>query len=138
MNKQLDMRSSFLGEVTLELKINSYMNNNRMYIGLVQVDEGVPEHFADLTVNINAPCPDYCGYVDTNNCPDLEEFIKKHNLGEFTGIVGSSGFCNYPLYMFHVDKLRKVAPDDMEHFERTVMGFVPEREKENSIMTGGR
>jgi hypothetical protein len=138
MNKQLEMSSGFFGKVMLELEISSYMDNNRLYIGLVQVDGEFSEHFADLTVNINAKCPDYCGYVDTNKCPELEEFILEHNLGEFTGIVGSSGFCAYPLYMFHVDKLREVAPDDMEHFERTVMGIEPEKEKENNIMTGGR
>ena len=55
-----------------------------------------------------------------------------------SGMMGNSGFCAYPLYMFHVDKLRELAPDDMECFERTVMGIVPEKEKDNSIMTGGR
>ncbi len=59
-----------------------------MYIGLVQVDGEYPEHFADLTVNISAPCPDYCGYVDINKCPELEAFIEKHGLGEFTGLMG--------------------------------------------------
>ena len=130
MNKQLDMNSDFFGEVTLELEISSYMDNNRIYIGLVEVDGEYPEHFADLTVNISAPCPDYCGYVDTNNCPELEGFIEKHGLGEFTGLVGSSGFCSYPLYLFNPEKLREAAPEDMEHFERTVMGITPKKQQE--------
>lgn len=37
MKKQLEMDSRFSGKVTLELEINSYMDNNRMYIGLVEV-----------------------------------------------------------------------------------------------------
>jgi len=129
MKKQLEMDSRFSGKVTLELEINSYMDNNRMYIGLVEVGGEYPEHFADLTVNISAPCPDYCGYVDTNNCLELEEFIVKNGLGEFTGLMGSSGFCSYPLYLFNPEKLREAAPEDMEHFERTVMGIVPEKDR---------
>mgnify|MGYP004509278895 FL=1 len=124
MNKQLEMESRFSGKVMLELEINSYMDNNRMYIGLVELDG---EHFADLTVNISAPCPDYCGYVDINNCPELEEFIEKHGLGEFTGLVGGSGFYSYPLYLFNPEKLREIAPEDMELFERTVMGITSDR-----------
>jgi hypothetical protein len=50
MKKQLEMDSRFLGKVTPELEINSYMVNNRMYIGLVETDG---EHFADLAVNIS-------------------------------------------------------------------------------------
>ena len=129
MNKQLEMNSKFSGKVKLELEINAYMNNNRMYIGLVEVDGEYPEPFADLTVNIDAPCPDYCGYVDINNCPELEDFIVQHGLGEFTGLVGSSGFCSYPLYMFNVEKLREAAPESMEQFERSVMGVVPEQKE---------
>lgn len=130
MNKQLEMESSFWGKVKLELEINSYMDNNRMYIGLVEVDGEYPEPFADLTVNISAPCPDYCGYVDTNNCPELEGFIEKHGLGEFTGLMGNSGFCSYPLYLFDPEKLREVAPEGMENFEWTVMGKTPEKVQE--------
>ena len=130
MNKQLELESRFSGKVKLELEINSYMDNNRVYIGLVEVDGEYPEPFADLTVNISAPCPDYCGYVDINNCPELEGFIEKHGLGEFTGLMGNSGFCFYPLYLFDPEKLRKVAPEGMEHFERTVMGITREKQQE--------
>ena len=126
MNKQLEMESRFSGKVTLELEINSYMDNNRMYIGLVEPDG---EHFANLTVNISAPCPDYCGYVDINNCPELERFIEKYGLGEFTGMMGQSGYCSYPLYLFNPEKLREAAPEDMELFERTVMGITPEKDQ---------
>ena len=86
MNKQLEMDSRFSGKAKLELEINAYRNNNRMYIGLVEVGGEYSEHFADLTVNISAPCPDYCGYVDINNCPELEGFIEEHELGSLPGL----------------------------------------------------
>lgn len=131
MNKKLEMNSRFSGNVMLELEIASYMNNNRMYIGLI--DEN-GKHFADMTVNIDSPCPDYCGYIDINNCPELEDFIEKHGLGEFTGLMGQSGFCSYPLYLFNVEKLREAAPESMEHFERTVMGIDTKKEREERTL----
>lgn len=100
MNKQLEMESRFSGNVRLELEISSYMDNGRLYIGLVEVD---------------------------GECPELEGFIEKHGLGEFTGLVGNSGFGSYPLYLFNPEKLREAAPEDMECFERTVMGITPEK-----------
>lgn len=45
-------------------------------------------------------------YVDTNNNPTAEEFIKENNLGEFTGTFGQSGYCTYPLYKFDLKKLK--------------------------------
>ncbi len=129
MNKQLEMNSRFSGKVKLELEINAYMNNNRMYIGLIEVDGEYPEPFADLTVNIDAPCPDYCGYVDTNNCPELEDFIVQHGLGEFTRLAAGSDFCSDPLYMLNVEKLCEAGPESMEQFERSVMGVVPEQKE---------
>lgn len=44
-------------------------------------------------------------FVDTNNCPWAEKFIKDNGLGEPTGKVARSGFCTYPLYRFNLKKL---------------------------------
>ena len=38
--------------------------------------------------------------------PDIEKFITENDIGEFTGFTQRSGFCEYPLYLFNVDKLR--------------------------------
>ena len=64
----------------------------------IELEDGEP--FATLTVNIDILMPDYA-FVDTNNCPWAEEFIKENNLGEFTGTVRKSGYCSYPLYKFY-------------------------------------
>ena len=62
--------------------------------------------FANLTVNIDAPCPEYCAYVDTNNLSTAEEFIKDNELGEFSGFTAVSGYHEYPLYTFDPDGMR--------------------------------
>ncbi len=118
MENTLVFESRFSGRVPVRLEINSYMNNGRLYIGLTEAEGEYPEPFADMTVNIDGPCPPYCGYVDINNCPELEEFIEKNGLGEFTDMVGHSGFCQYPLYMFNAEKLRELEPDGMEVYEQ--------------------
>lgn len=123
MENALVFESRFSGKVPVKLEVNSYMNNGRLYIGLTETGGEYPEPFADVTVNIDAPCPPYCGYVDTNSCPGLEEFIVKNGLGEFTDMIGHSGFCQYPLYMFHAEKLRELEPYGMEVYEH---GLEPE------------
>ena len=45
--------------------------------------------------------------IDTNNCEWAEKFIKENELGTPTGIMGYSGFCEYPLYLFDTSKIRE-------------------------------
>lgn len=118
MGEKLEIESPWSGKELVVIEINSYMNNKRIYIGLNCEYEDSMEPYGDVTVNIDGPCPDYCGYLDTNNSPMLEAFVVNNNLGEFTGIVGQSGFCSYPLYSFNVDRLRELCPDGLESYER--------------------
>lgn len=66
--------------------------------------------FATLTVNLDG----YTGaglqsdtrtFVDTNNCPWAEKFLRENGIAKPTGIVMQSGFCSYPLYEFDLSKL---------------------------------
>lgn len=59
--------------------------------------------------------------------PEMEKFIKDNDLGEFTGLTLRSGFCEYPLYVFNVDKLRELCPKQMEKYES---GIDANREKQ--------
>lgn len=77
--------------------------NNRLAIVLYETNG---EAFAHLTVNlVNEQCPADCAYLDTNNFPQGEEFVKKNHLATFTGHYGHSGYCTYPLYRFDMDAL---------------------------------
>lgn len=64
------------------------------------------EPFARLTVNLNyGKLPENKAFVDINNCPWAEEFIRENKLGKPTGEIGYSGFCEYPMYEFNLDKI---------------------------------
>ena len=129
MSNGLKFKSQWGTEHTVELEIQQYLNNNCMHIDLIEVDSREP--YSNLTTNLGAKVPDYCAYIDINNLPEALRFIEEHNLGEFTGIVGFSGFCEYPLYMFNVERLRELCPDGMEMYERNigVKTKIPEKEK---------
>ncbi len=83
------------------IETDRYTVNNRLAIEL-WTDEG--EAFAHMTVNLpGAKCPEGCAYLDTNNLPGVEEFVRENDLAEMTGIFAQSGFCTYPLYRFNLD-----------------------------------
>ena len=119
MENTLKYNSPFSGEIQVSLEINTYLNNGCMYIGLVEQGE-YPEPYGDLTVNLVGKAPDYCGFVDLNNMPELERFIADNDLGEFTGLTQRSGFCEYHLYLFNVEKLRELCPDGMQVYEASI------------------
>lgn len=89
-------------EFSLNTFVGQYSTNGNLYIGLHE-DDGP---FADLTTNI-ASLGDSCAAIDTNNCPWAEELIKRYKLGEKTGYSLRSGFCDYPVYRFNMDKVKE-------------------------------
>lgn len=61
--------------------------------------------YATLTVNLGKMLESDKAYLDTNNFPEAEAFVKKYKLAEPTGNYAFSGFCAYPLYKFDLAKL---------------------------------
>jgi len=95
----------FYGEkFNLVAKTANYSDNDSLAV-MLETDEGEP--FAVLTVNLSDGVAEKeYQYIDTNNNSWAEEFIKKYKLGEPTGIMGFSGFCQYPLYKFNLEALK--------------------------------
>lgn len=82
-----------------------YVANNTLAVTLV-TEEGEP--FANITVNITDSiifANEAAAFVDTNNCPWAEDFLRETDLGSPVGIFGRSGYCEYPLYKFAVEKM---------------------------------
>lgn len=90
------------GTYDVRIKRSTYHKPKNLAI-ILDCDEGP---FATLTVNLEGACPPKdCAFVDTNNCPWAEGFIAAYELGKFLGAYGYSGFCQYPLYQFDLDKI---------------------------------
>lgn len=130
MGKTLELNTQWGSTEKVELEINQYRNNGCLSIGLIAVGEEYSEPYGDMTVNLNGRVPDYCGYVDMSNMPELAEFIEKNDIGEVTGLTARSGFNEYPLYLFHVDKLRELCPEGMAAYEHNIGKDKKPEEKE--------
>lgn len=63
--------------------------------------------FARLTVCLLDKLKENESYVDTNNCPWAEDFIREYKLGEIVGYK-ASGYCLYPKVAFDLDRFRNV------------------------------
>lgn len=108
----------WFGEMqNVSLEINQYMNNDNIYIGLSLPNED-SEFYGDATVNLSEELPPYCGYLDVDGIPNIEEFVKENGLGEDTGKTKRSGFVEYPLYIFNPEKLREICPKQVERYEK--------------------
>ena len=102
----------------MTLTVNTYVDNNSLYVGMTTVADRFPEPYGDVTVNLLSSVPPYCAFVDTNNMPELEDFLVKNGIAEFTGLMQKSGYCSYPLYQFNAEKMRRLCPDGMAAYER--------------------
>lgn len=86
-----------------------YMDTNPA-IRMLLVENGqISEPFGNLSVNLGTIPKEYkkdgkiAVFLDTNNLPDLPDFIESHKLGKATGYTRQSGYCQYPLYLLDED-----------------------------------
>lgn len=89
------------GDYNIALQTSKYDNGN---LAVMLIDTETGEDYAVLTVNLGTKLSgENMAYIDTNNFPEAEQFIKENNLGEPTGITRQSGFCEYPLYNLNLE-----------------------------------
>ena len=92
------------------VKFTKYTSNNTLAVQLICA-KAPWSVFATITVNLQGnpygmetrQDESRFAYVDTNNCPWVEEFLEENHIAKRTGIFAPSGFCTYPLYEFHQD-----------------------------------
>lgn len=146
MENQFIYHSPF-GDRPIKLAVSSYNANPlSLAITFTSLEDGLP--FGTGTVNIGSYTGNasllgpYCAYVDTNNLPDIEAFLKENHLAEpyirfGEQVYGFSGFCSYPLYQFERDLLMDLDPEGTAAYEKDyIQAFIEEQEKMNRAMYG--
>lgn len=97
-------------EEEVQIERHLYKYGNRLMLGLIGVYDGEREPYATLTVNLeNEENVDVNeAFVDVNNLTDARGFIERYGLGVPTGRIARSGYCEYPLYRFDLEKIDKL------------------------------
>lgn len=87
-------------EVTIQY--SNYFQTNKLAVTLLDEHEQI---YDVISVNLvdEELTNKNCAFVDTNNMPKAEEFLKKYNIAKPTGKFGHSGFCVYPEYEFNLE-----------------------------------
>lgn len=106
--KIFNCRTSKTGSTTpVTVRFTKYSNNNTLAVQLICA-KAPWAPYATITVNLGGSGNPFAGmqsdkhaFVDTNNCPWVEDFLKENHIAENTRISMPSGFCMYPLYKFN-------------------------------------
>lgn len=118
MEKRVPFKWEF-GDVEVSLWVSQYVQGDRLYIGLIVHDKDGAEPFCDMTVNLpHYPLRKNESFISHEMSTDLLRFIDENNLGVVQPRVGRSGFCEYALVEFNLDRLREFDPRGVENFEK--------------------
>ena len=96
----------------LIIRVLSYADRKRLYIGLYKEENGEWEDFGNLTVNL--PHEDVKkneAFIDHNFFESKLQFIKKYQLGEILPETAVSGYCTFSKVAFDLDRLEEFDPD---------------------------
>lgn len=100
----------------MTFQLANYADNGTLYVGLITNEEGYPEPWSNLTVNLDdsSRCKPNCAFIDTNNNGDeILDWLETNGFGEQTGRIAFSGWCIYPEFEFNMEELMKhLASDD--------------------------
>ena len=94
------------GHEDLIIRVLSYADRKRLYIGLYKEENGEWEDFGNLTVNL--PHEDVKkneAFIDHNFFESKLQFIKKYQLGEILPETAVSGYCTFSKVAFDLDRL---------------------------------
>ena len=106
------------GREELFLQIDGYGEDDNLYIGLYHMEDGCPESFADLTVNLPfAPLNNINeAYIDHNFSKEKLHFIRQHKLGKILPDTACSGYCIFQKVAFDLKKLAELDPEGTKRF----------------------
>ena len=119
--KTLEYEGSLCKE-ELILKVDSYRCKNRLFIAMVKKKDQEEELYDILTVSLpgeNIKINE--AFISDFECKYKLSFIRKYKLGEVLQRVGHSGFCDYRLVRFDLEKLAEYDPQGTREFMESHM-----------------
>jgi hypothetical protein len=97
----------------ISFELANYAENGNLFVGMITHNEGYPEPWGDLTVNLSVKCTSNRAYIDTNNNgSEIINWLVQNNLGYATGRLMNSGWCTYTEFEFNMDNLMKHVTED--------------------------
>lgn len=98
--------------------LHRYADNGNLRVDLITHEEGYPEPWQNLTVNLGK-CMEGYAYIDTNNNgEEILRWLFENGIGHLTGAVRQSGFCLYPEFEFNIEKLLEYTTSGADILER--------------------
>ena len=97
----------------ITFNLANYVENGNLYVGMITNEEGWPEPWSNLTVNLSVPCKPNCAFIDSNNNGvEIINWLLENNLGNLTGREMTSGWCRYLEFEFNMEELMKHVDND--------------------------
>ena len=98
-------------EIAFEKMSYAYGGGLAIAVHCQEEADGWWEPYATLTVNIDPLPSPSMAYLDTNNVPDLAEFVVEKGWAREIGF-GQSGYCTYPLVKFTEEFLDEICASE--------------------------
>jgi hypothetical protein len=103
--RYFDIKSVYTGEVYKVRPVLYKFYNGNTRLDLV-TDTGEP--YARVSVNFDTTLKEDQTFLDTNNIPNIRDFIEENGFGRFLNETRWSGFCSYPLYELDMNLLESL------------------------------
>ena len=88
--------------------VHKYANNGNLCISMYTNEDGFPEPWSTLTVNLGVKCKENCAFIDVNNNGmEIIDWLVDNNLGRVLPREKISGFCIYPEFEFDMEAIAK-------------------------------
>lgn len=95
-------------EHQIALSVEHYAENGNLAIQMWSFDEGYPEPWSILTVNLSRKCKPNCAFIDTNNNGnEIIDWLEANHLGFDTGVIQISGYYAYSMFEFNMEEVEK-------------------------------
>lgn len=108
---------SYGTEYKIKLQLTTYQDNGNLALCATCWDEEYKfwEPFATFTKNLGVELPEDEACIDSNNMPDLADWLVENKIAEPTGSAVPSGYCTYPVFKFDLNKIKAIiAEQDKE------------------------